>query len=63
MNINEYQLKDWQGAGLNHPTTLRLSMRVRLGPDKFRKRLGVIQPVDFIEIRTLLREIADEHTT
>lgn len=53
----EYALKDWRGAGLNFPTTLRLSHRVRLDRSKFIKKLGVVQPIDMIAIYRMLVEI------
>lgn len=54
----EYALQDWKGAGLSFPTTLRLSQRIRLSNSRFRKRLGVIQPIDMIVIRKMLLDIS-----
>ena len=54
----EYQMVDWQGAGLSVPTTLRLSRLVRLQPSSFRKRVGLVRTVDQANIRTILKEIA-----
>ena len=54
----EYPLADWQGAGLICQTTLRLSKRVRLAPAAFIRRVGVLQPVDQVNVRAMLAQIA-----
>lgn len=55
----EYLLQDWSGAGLSRPTTLRLSKRPRLEADRLIKKLGVIQPIDLVQIYAMLNEIAN----
>lgn len=50
----EYALQKWQEAGLHKPTTVRISKRLVLPPDAFRKRIGALQPVDIIEIQKRL---------
>lgn len=39
----EYQIVDWEGAGLTCPTTLRLSKLVELERSDFIKRFGFCQ--------------------
>jgi len=53
----EYELIDWQGAGLQCKTTLRLSKRVRLNSSAFIKKIGTMQPVDQINVRQMLQQI------
>jgi len=56
----EYPLQDWQGAGLTKPTTLRLSQRPQIEIGKFKKKLGVVQPIDMVRIYSMLSEIIRE---
>ena len=53
----EYQLTDWRGAGLPCQTTLRLSKLARISSTCFIKKIGVIQPVDQINVYNLLQQI------
>jgi mRNA interferase MazF len=53
----EYQLIDWRGAGLTCQTTLRLSKLARISSTCFIKKIGVIQPVDQINVYNLLQQI------
>ena len=53
----EYQLIDWRGAGLTCQTTLRLSKLARISSTCFIKKIGVIQPVDQINVYSLLQQI------
>ncbi len=46
----EYELQQWQAAGLKKPTTVRISKRLALSNTAFIKRIGSLQPVDIIEI-------------
>ena len=57
----EYPMIDWQGAGLTRPTTLRLSKMPKLELSRFKKKLGVIRPVDLINVRAILmRMLSDQ---
>lgn len=56
----EYPLYDWQGAGLRIPTTLRLSKRIRLDASRFKRKIGVLQPVDQLYVRDILQRIEEE---
>ena len=53
----EYAITDWKGAGLHHPTTLRLSQIVKYDPTCFIKKIGSVQPVDQISIMKMLNLI------
>ena len=53
---DEYQMIDWEGAGLIKETTLRLSHLVRLNPSSFIICLGKVQPEDQIKIRKILEK-------
>ncbi len=50
----EYVLQKWSEAGLLKPTTVRISKRLALKPDLFRKRIGSLHPIDILEIQKLL---------
>ena len=56
----EYVVRNWKGAGLNRPTTLRLSQMVRLDIGRFRKKLGTIQLEDMVQIRKILKSISSQ---
>ena len=58
----EYALIDWQKAGLRCQTTLRLSKRVRLDKSKFLYKVGVLQPVDQVNVVAILRQIIKDET-
>lgn len=51
---DEYALKDWKGAGLKKPTTIRMSKRLRLTSKQLIKKLGVLQPIDILEVKLRL---------
>ena len=50
----EYQLIDWQGAGLKVQTTLRLSKLVRLSPGSFKRKIGIMMPTDQVQVHNML---------
>ena len=53
----EYQVIDWRGAGLPCQTTLRLSKLTRISSTCFIEKMGVIQPIDQVNIYSLLMQI------
>ena len=55
--LYEYQMIEWKNAGLSYQTTLRLSKRVKLELSAFIKKLGVIQPIDQVNVRNMLHRI------
>ena len=57
----EYALEEWQGAGLSVPTTLRLSQRVRLGQDRFLKKMGIMQKKDMVTVSMMLKKLEHAH--
>lgn len=50
----EYVLKDWSAAGLKKQTTVRISKVLKLNKADFIKQIGVVQPIDIVEIQKLL---------
>ncbi len=54
----EYQITDWKNAGLKVQTTLRLSKILRLDMDRFRRKMGDLQPADHIKVREMLSRIS-----
>ncbi len=52
----EYVLQKWEEAGLRKPTTVRISKRLALPENRLRRRLGMLQPVDIMEIERLLTQ-------
>lgn len=50
----EYALQMWQCAGLAKSTTVRVSKRLRLPPERMRKKLGHLHAVDVIAIQNIL---------
>ena len=53
----EYQIIDWKKANLNRPTTLRLSKCVKLELSAFVQKVGVLQPIDQVNVRGILKLI------
>ena len=53
----EYPMIDWAGAGLQCPTTIRLSKITQLDKSRFLKRIGVIQTADQMRVREILTKI------
>lgn len=50
----EYVLKYWKEAGLLKQTTVRISKRLELKPQAFRKYLGTVHILDRLEIEKRL---------
>lgn len=48
--FGEYVLQKWSEAGLNKPTTVRLSKRLSLSSTSLIKKLGSLQAIDILEI-------------
>lgn len=42
----EYQIQEWQKAGLNKPTVVRISKIIKLSPTLFKKKIGVLHYKD-----------------
>ena len=53
----EYSIKKWKEAGLDYPSTVRLSKRLKLQETDFRRKRGRLHPIDIIEIQKLLSEM------
>ncbi len=43
---DEYQIIEWEKAGLLKPSTLRISKKLLLPKDSFLTKLGELQPID-----------------
>lgn len=50
----EYQIQRLEESGLNRPSTIRTSKRLRLVQSDFVKKLGRLHFVDIIEVRKIL---------
>lgn len=46
----EYELVMWKSAGLDVPSTVRLTKQINLTEKDMRRRIGTLQPVDILEI-------------
>lgn len=53
----EYQISDWQGAGLLRPSTIRLSQRFELKHGYMIRKLGNLQPVDILNVEKILSKM------
>ena len=51
----EYELIRWQNAGLRKPTTVRIQKRLRLSEADFKKKIGLLDPVDILNIEMMLQ--------
>lgn len=52
--FGEYQLLKWQEAGLNKPSTVRISKKLKLVEKDFVHKIGRISTIDIINIRKYL---------
>ena len=50
----EYVLKEWNKAGLDRETTVRITKCLNLDKSKFLKKIGHLKPIDIIEIQRRL---------
>ena len=50
----EYEIIEWQSAGLDTISTVRLSQPIKLLPDKFIRKLGSLKTKDIMRIKLLL---------
>ena len=51
----EYELIRWKNAGLMKPTTVRIQKRLMLNSGDFRKKIGLLDPVDIVNIEAMLQ--------
>lgn len=50
----EYELVMWNSAGLDVPSTVRLTKQINLTSKDMRRRIGVLQPIDILEIQKMI---------
>ena len=50
----EYRLQEWKAAGLDHETSIRLIMPVRIDKSQIREYVGTIQSIDRFKIEEKL---------
>lgn len=50
----EYQLTQWQFAGLKYPSTVRVGKQLRLEPRDMIHRIGTLHPIDILGIQTII---------
>ena len=50
----EYQLIEWEKAGLDHETSIRLIAPVKIDPKQIQEKVGTVQPVDRLKIENKL---------
>lgn len=53
----EYEIIDYTGAGLKKKTTVRCSKWLRLSKSSFRSKIGILQPIDIMNITNIIRQI------
>lgn len=51
----QYELLRWQNTGLHKPTTVRIQKRLRLNEADFKKKIGLLDPVDILNIEMMLQ--------
>ena len=52
--FGEYVLKEWNKAGLDRETIVRITKCLKLDKTKFIKKIGHLTPIDIIEIQRRL---------
>lgn len=50
----EYQLTQWQYAGLDKPSTVRISKRIKLEQRDMIRRLGTLHAIDILGIQKIM---------
>lgn len=50
-NWGEVELIKWQYAGLNRPSTVRVTRQLELLESDLRKRIGKLHPIDILQIQ------------
>lgn len=50
----EYEIVHWQKAGLDHPSTARVTRIIQLEVTAFRRKIGILELVDIAGLRKLL---------
>ena len=50
----EYEIVKWQTAGLQVPSTVRLTQLLELDRDVFSKRIGKLHPIDIEGIKSII---------
>ena len=50
-NWGEVELIKWQYAGLNRPSTVRVTRQLELLESDLRKRIGKLHPVDILQVQ------------
>ena len=58
---NEYAIRDWKGAGLHKPTTIRGGRKIRPGTSRSQAKIGVLQAEDITNLLPFL-ELNPSHT-
>lgn len=53
-NQKEYKIKEWQKAGLDKPTSVRLEKVIKLEEGDFVKRIGRLSPADIMQLELRL---------
>lgn len=53
----EFRVNKWREAGLDYPSTIRLSKRLQLEEYDFTEYLGRLHPFDIIEVQRLVEEM------
>lgn len=51
----EYELIRWQNVGLRKPTTVRIQKRLQLDKVDFKKKIGLLDPIDILNIEMMLQ--------
>lgn len=54
---NEYRIKEWEKAGLDKESTVRLSQVLRLEKNDFLKKIGKLQAYDILSIMREIKNI------
>ena len=53
----EYRIEKWKEAGLEKPSTIRLSKRLKLDEEDFKFKIGRLTPNDIIKVQSILKNM------
>ena len=58
---NEYAIRDWKGAGLHKPTTIRGGRKIRIAQAGLKRKIGVLQAEDITNLLLFLEPESVPH--
>lgn len=52
--MNDYMIRDWKAAGLDHQSTIQLDRKIRIQRDDVAEKIGELSPTDILLVKHYL---------